>query len=346
MDKLQGRVEARHYARTLIFAQDLCDVISEGINTSPTLKSEELHLDMSASPSKNAFSDIRERRKLGKRILKAVQPQLEAALRIEAEVLGKPFDTLQKELEAKYTASLEPQQITAASSYQYDENDDSHDTIMVDASIPGQITVKPRATDGEDDIMNIEVQYRDNIEVKTSEASPANADESVDVDMIDETQVEVMVTNGDHSQTPPGKSKYDDNGPHLEPNAPPTPPQSNGSLEKEPNDPLADGGVVWYMKDFEPSGTTVVGESWAMGREAAMRMLSEDLTDLDDEELKGLSLDVNGAMAAATDEEEEDEAEEEAEEEKETPRATRAGTAAKREAQAIVTRRRTSTRKR
>lgn len=320
-------------------------MIAEGINTAPTPKNDELSLALSTSPSKNTFSDIRERRKLGKRILKAVQPQLEAALKIEAEILFKSFDALQKDLEAKYTASLEPQQTPAPSSYQDDENDDSHDTIMVDASIPGQITVKPRPADGEDEIMDIEVQYKDNIEVKTSEAGTLNRDGSMDVEMMDETHVEAIVTNGDHSQTPPGKSKFDTDPP-LEPNAPPTPPQSNGSLEKEPSDPLADGGVVWYMKDFEPSGTSAVGDSWAVGRDAAMRMLSEDLTDLDDEELKGLGMDVDDAMAEVATEEDEEEVAEEQPEEKETPRATRAGTAAKREAEAALTRRRTSTRKR
>jgi NuA3 HAT complex component NTO1 len=67
-------------------------VIAEGINTAPTPKNEELNLALSTSPSKNTFSDIRERRKLGKRILKAVQPQLEAALKIEAEILVEMRD--------------------------------------------------------------------------------------------------------------------------------------------------------------------------------------------------------------------------------------------------------------
>lgn len=342
---LQTRIEERHYARSLPFAQDLSEVISDGISTAPApLKTSELHLaSLAGSPSKNIFGDIRERRKLGKRILKAVQPQLELALKIESEISGKSYESLQKELEAKFGAGIAPQQ-PIATAYEDDEeeNDDSHDTIMVDASVSGQITVKPRNTDTDDDVIDVKIQDRDNIEVRTSDQSMINGNGAVNVEMIEETHVEAIVTNGTHSHTPPGKPKFELNA-HVEPTAPPTPPQSNGSLGTEPSDPLTDGGVLWYMKDFAPSGTSAVEDTWATGRNAAIRMLSEDLTDLDDEELKGLGMDVEVGVDVDVDMDVDMDEAVAATEEETTPRATRAGTAAaKSKAQKEVTKRRTS----
>lgn len=80
--------------------------------------------------------------------------------------------------------------------------------------------------------------------------------------------------------------------------APPTPPQSNGSLGNESTDPLSEGGVPWYFSDFKPKGTTIVEETWT-GREA-LRSLSEDLTDMDEQELEGLAFDVEDSTITAS----------------------------------------------
>ncbi|KAJ4144686.1 hypothetical protein LMH87_003560 [Akanthomyces muscarius] len=80
---------------------------------------------------------------------------------------------------------------------------------------------------------------------------------------------------------------------------PPTPPQSNGSLGRDPTDPLTEGGVLWHLKSFEPRGTSALLEHTAApaGFDAA-RLLSEDLTDLDEVELKGLG-GANGSSISA-----------------------------------------------
>lgn len=71
-------------------------------------------------------------------------------------------------------------------------------------------------------------------------------------------------------------------------NNPPTPPLSNGDITVDRADPLTSGGIPWYLKDFDPEGTIISQEQWT-GREAISR-LSEDLSDMDDDELKGLGL--------------------------------------------------------
>ena len=69
---------------------------------------------------------------------------------------------------------------------------------------------------------------------------------------------------------------------------PPTPPMSSGGDVQ----PLSNGGIPWYMDPFDPDGTTIQEERWT-GREL-VRGMSEELSDMDEEELSGL---VDGDMA-------------------------------------------------
>ncbi|KAH7251916.1 PHD-zinc-finger like domain-containing protein [Fusarium tricinctum] len=296
LSKLQTRINTRFYVTVMSFAVDLCEIISVGIATTP---GPDPSMDQSqtetinASPDKSTFSDIRERRKLGKRILKAVQPFLEAALRVESEISQKPFEGLQKELETLIDRSVEARRPTTATSQDQPNelSDEANDTIMVDAEL--QITVKASSTEGGDamdttsDGGNIEVST--NIDVDTSDLAET------------EKKQESLPNTVQSSDTPPGTdgyvSKPEPSQSGLSQSGPPTPPQSNGSVGLEPADPLTDGGIFWYLKGHEPKGTSVLEERWA-GRDA-VRMLSEDLTDLDDEELKGLGMDVDHAVASA-----------------------------------------------
>lgn len=286
---LQERVETRFYVTGLSFAADLCEIISTGISTPPRNASEpsESHFELiDASPTKNTFSDIRERRKLGKRILKAVQPYLETALRVESEISQKPFETLQKELETMVDNSVETGRPAAAPSRE-EPIEEADDTIMVDAPQALQITVKGSLPEEEDAMDTGEDgdEHGGNIEVNTS-----------GLGIIDEEDIKVELHNGiESSDTPPDTDGYVSR-PRPVQSGPPTPPQSNGSLGRDPADPLTEGGVLWYLKGHEPRGTSVLGEHWA-GRDA-VRMLSEDLTDMDDEELKGLGMDVDHGVSS------------------------------------------------
>lgn len=286
------------------FAGDLCDVIRKGIDTPPDANATDEPLDepTDVSSTKNTFSDVRERRKLGKRILKAVQPHLETALRMESEISQKSLESLQHELESTIEKSVEAgRPITTTD--QGKVADGPNDTIMVDASQDLQITVKPEPVEGEEDAMDTGADDEEggNIEVNTSGLGMVEEDGAK----------ETPPRTAQMSDTPPDSDLY-----VLKPrptqSGPPTPPQSNGSLGLEPADPLTDGGIMWHLKGYEPHGTSIVLDHWA-GREA-VRMLSEDLTDLDDEELKGLGMDVDhGVSVGAAEMDLDGEAEAEAE---------------------------------
>ena len=306
---MQARVDERFYVTALSFAQDIGEVISAGIASPPKEEEDgEEGLDtLDALPSKDMFSDIRERRKLGKRILKAIQPYLETALRVESEISNKPYESLQKELEALIGASLDTGRTPAGTGAEKQDGDDEEDTIMVDAPDSSEITVKSvfhgsDSATADADVMDT-AEDRDgdeggNIEVNTSRFGIAKHGDTDDVEISRRKSKRGAVVNGvEPSETPPDGNEFVTLARPAQ-TEPPTPPQSNGSFGKEPGDPLAEGGILWYLKAMKPEGTSIVGEHWAAGRDA-VRMLSEDLTDLDDEELKGLVADVNGTVEAA-----------------------------------------------
>ncbi|KAJ6781438.1 hypothetical protein PWT90_09596 [Aphanocladium album] len=305
LESVTERVEQRRYATVMPFAQDLCDVISKGIRTPPAEVPDDGSISGSrfegadASQPKHSFADIRERRKLGKRILKSVQPFLEAALRVQAEITHKSPDTLAAELEALIEASLDTTKLA--------ENEDA---VMTDAQDAFEITVKSEADengadqDAEGDAMDTAEDeiVHDNIDVDTS-----------GLGIVDATTLAAAKSDknrkaargaGSSSESPDGD--YTTLDEQKQQPGPPTPPQSNGSLGRDPTDPLTEGGVLWHLQPFEPRGTSALLEhTEPLGFDAA-RLLSEDLTDLDEVELKGLGGDTlmvgdeDDAAAAAT----------------------------------------------
>ncbi|OLN94015.1 Mst2 complex subunit nto1 [Colletotrichum chlorophyti] len=311
---LQEKLETRFYTNTLVFTHDLCEIINVGINTEPQ------DLDGATqggahSPVKQNFHDPRQRKALGKRILKAVQPQLEIALKTEAEITHKPLDTLTKEFEGMLEASIEFRQPSITVSRVEESIEPSHDTIMVDADATNeQITVAhdekteevPAPTADEMDVdAEGEEDDEGNIEVNTSTLDKPNNMHSSNSSVAghegngkaaERTEAPLAPTL-QPSDTPPDTNGYVSVTRPSQP-APPTPPQSNGSLGNESIDPLSEGGVPWYFQEFKPKGTTIVEEQWT-GREA-LRSLSEDLTDMDDQELEGLAFDVEDSTITAS----------------------------------------------
>lgn len=307
--QLQNRVEERHYTTTLAFAHDLCEVINVGINTEPEPQppAPPVIIDSVVAPvTKSDFSDHRDRKKLGKRILKMVQPQLEAALRLETEITHKSVEHLKQELEGMIEASLELRQNTALATT---EGEASQDVIMVDAS--NEITVGEPSSEGATEESPADVDMGEaegeknpeegNIEVNTSGLEEPEDAKAEDVsasgpsttehhdEVVSEKEAAPSHADGVKAlDTPPSTNGYVAE-PHPVQSGPPTPPQSNGSLGRDHANILADGGVPWYLKGFEPEGTSALQEQWP-GKEA-IRGLSEELTEMDEDELKGLEVD-------------------------------------------------------
>lgn len=334
LTKLQDKLDVRFYTTSLQFAHDLCQAINLGINTTSSPPSTETNgpEPIEASPAKQSnYADVRDRRRLGKRILKTVQPQLEAALKAESDICSKPIDALLKELEGMLDSSLEIKQHTIEAPHDQVTAgpEQAQDVEMVDAPEEAQIIVADQSDgdvavkiDGEAgpyDPMDTDVVPRTqgNIEVNTSDRENASLSRPTGVissggSPLGERQLAstvVQVNGASHkavngfkkvdSGSPPSLSAFGSSG--LQPpqhSGPLTPPQSNGSFGRDPANMLSEGGVPWYLQGFDLKGTSAVEEQWT-GRDA-VRSLSEELTDMDDDALKDLEFDVDDDTITAS----------------------------------------------
>ncbi|KAL2201407.1 hypothetical protein P885DRAFT_26478 [Corynascus similis CBS 632.67] len=359
LQDLQTKMNRRYYVTTLPFTSDLCRIIMNGISNPPASVIDGSE-SIEASPSKyNNYAEVTARRRLGKRILKSLQPYLETALKAEAEITDQPYEVLHKELESMVEVSVEVRQLPAAS-ITVSPNEDTvsnraQDIEMADAPAEGQIIVADHSAGEEDaegepddDIINPD---RDNIEVGGyDEPTPKpNGVLSAAQSVLGEPQVDRAtkhLSNGIASLNEPSASPPPLPGitsatlpppHHHQPDTittassshPLTPPRSNtgsasaasfiatqnnsnnnhnntliatniissGTATSTTNNTnfLTHGGIPWYLAGFELRGTTAVQEQWTPGREA-VRSLSEELTDMDEEALRDLEFDVDEEM--------------------------------------------------
>lgn len=303
---MQGRVDARFYVTTLDFTRDLCEVIREGINSEPKSAmpnggppGESLN-----GSSANHFADPRERRRLGKRILKAVQPQLEAALQTETTVNSKPLEELTKELEATLEACVELQQPSITVSQEPAE--DGEDTVMADVpalqiTVAGQNQAAPEGagpdtpdvmdTSPDGDVPQVDSRTEDNGADTLQEQDGVAASVPTPESQRNPEKPADAPGNDQDSNTPPATNGYVA-APKPAQATPPTPPQSTDSLSQQALDPLTDGGVPWYLGSFDVVGTSAGEPTESEEESERARSPSEELTDLDDAELKELANDV------------------------------------------------------
>jgi NuA3 HAT complex component NTO1 len=254
---------------------------------------------------------MKERKRLAKRIIKAIQPQLEAAARAEADITSKPTDQLLKEVEQLLEYSLESRELVSLgqpSSVGDADAEHEQDVDMVDASHAstngiennngdtGSELTADLETAGATDSIDVDMQDLDAPGEEIDEADefaavpsgPSETGDTINTGINTSTLSELngnvspSKTNHAHglknTHTPPDTNGYV-SAPEKEQPTPPTPPVSNGGSSVENIETLTQGGVPWYMKDFEPEGTSI--------REA-VSTLREDVSDADEDELRGL----------------------------------------------------------
>ncbi|KAL2074492.1 hypothetical protein VTL71DRAFT_8270 [Oculimacula yallundae] len=299
--KIQKKVDSRYFTTAMSFAHEFSDVFRGGILSEPQIKPETAvsrELEKGSTIKKTPL-DIKERRRLGKRIIKAVQPQLEAAVKSEAEISGKSIESHLKDLiellDSSYSAGHDSISVSlgdAGSVADLDADQDakvSHvgestagieggqstslvveDVEMLDAAAPSEAVDDVNTTVlpiGEETI-STDTTFVESAETVTRSASQANGIKD--------------------SSTTPDASGYVSVQEVIQP-APPTPPTSNGDTNNDQAEILANGGIPYYLKDFQPEGTSLLPGS------DVMSSFSEELSEMDDEELRGLGADFKGA---------------------------------------------------
>lgn len=281
--ELRDSLTVRFYTSVSAFSSDFSAVFSSVLR-------ETLNADAAGSQAhingdtlnKDLSAEYKEKRKLAKRIIKAVQPSLEDATRKESELLRKPFEKELQHLERLLELSLSSRR----------------------DSLNGSLTEEATQSGGPEDLQLVNgtsvVRQLPNGDLQMDHKHTAAvnglgihqdhnslSDDSAGPEMNGNGIINGITTPHGPKQIP-SMQGFRIQGAQPEISAgiqilePPTPPMSMGG---EPQ-PLSNGGVPWYMDTFDPDGTTIQEERWT-GRDL-VRGMSEELSDMGDEELSGL----------------------------------------------------------
>lgn len=296
---MQSRLEKRFYTTVSTFSADLAHIFTTEIGVQPVGDTAELQMQISGRAPELSLEQ-REKRKLAKRIIKVIQPSLEDAIRKESELSGQPFEKELKELDAIFESGVLSRRVSLMEA-NMDRGPKSNGAARSDKNeTTDSAKLEPKAEVMNDAVAeqtaDLDGQGARNLE--ESSAQELNRDEaSVNVSAalptpeaangnIEPTETISDVTNVNDalekdnyrvSSKPPQQFLTPANGPL-------TPPLSFQGDQQQA--PFAQGGIQWYMQPFDPIGTTIHEERWT-GRDV-MRGMSEELSELDEDELQGL----------------------------------------------------------
>lgn len=241
-------------------------VFANVLSTPPTLPSNIHDVDSfdEAAWRASAIIEQKEKRKLAKRIMKAVEPLLKDALRNEADLLKKPSEEMPEPnlMDMGLPATDPPLpaiEETVILAQPETVNGDEH-------AAPENGTIQ-----GTEDKMELDREPTVSEVVPTADAE----EKKQSTPPSHPTPAASATSNVAESSSFPLPSATE----------PPTPPLSHASASSAWN-ALAYGGIPWYMNAFSPDGTTIYEEKWS-GRDVA-REMSEELSDMEEDELNGL----------------------------------------------------------
>lgn len=259
----------------------------------------------------------REKRKMAKRIIKAIQPALEDAIRKESELNRQPFEQELKDLDVMLGGSVlsgRGSEIDSAERIgdetfekpepEKPELGDNPDKMDVEPDSTAKSEPQEKAPESTAEL----IAPDDNLQSRLSESQQAEAvvtDENAPAEPTatnDATATLVQPQSDAQLEASPestGDAEERNQPTSEQTTEAPRVPLSPPPLQGDQHHFLAQGGIQWYMQPFDPVGTTIHEERWT-GREV-MRGLSEELSELDEEELNDLVDDDElGAGAAGT----------------------------------------------
>lgn len=253
MSSIRKRIEERFYPSVASFSADLASLFTSEIGVAPAGDTAALQEQISGRAPELSLEQ-REKRKLAKRIIKSIQPALEDALRKESELNRKPFEKELKELDA----ILDHGVMSRRDSIEFEGDTEIE---------PGEPASRPEPMEGVE-------PTGPTMENGTAPAAPHPAEGETATTQEPGPEVAAIEEAVPSNEVKPNiNAKYRRH---------PTPVLT----EEDQKLPLAQGGIQWYMQPFDPIGTTIHEERWT-GRDV-MRGMSEELSELDEDELKDL----------------------------------------------------------
>ena len=287
--RLEEGLSIRYYTSVTSFSEDFAAEINAALGASASHDTNDAHAPTDgAFPVRDIPHDYKEKKKLANRIVKAVKGPLEDALRMESELFQRPFEKELRRLDGLLEKSVHSRrdsicgtqpandeaEMTRQKTLTNGAGSNDHEDGTVGAT---EMEIDPDSTQAAQQLLSAEEPKQNNKE------SPSSKNKSKRQQPTPES---VLATNGvngyDHRPSIRGGSGLRQAGNLAQLSEPPTPPMSSGGDSQ----PLSHGGIPWYMEPFDPVGTTIEEERWT-GREL-VRGMSEDLSDMDEEELSGL----------------------------------------------------------
>ncbi|RMD41198.1 hypothetical protein DV735_g3935, partial [Chaetothyriales sp. CBS 134920] len=251
------------------FSADLVQVFAPALGGGASTFAE--IIEQVTGRAENMAQEDRDRRAVARRVLKAIQPQLEDAIRKEAELTGRPYAQQLKELDDTYLSTR----------CSFAGSEIAIESVEIAPQVNG-VSTTPRLAD-----------------VKMTDAPRRVSEQDINglvPEPVNSTRAAVAVAkdgNAAHTPAPSTDGVKHDGPPQVngaalvqDSNAgPPTPPIS---LEGQ-TQPALTGGIPWYVEQFDPEGITIYEERWT--GQQVLRELSEELSEMDDEELGALDPD-------------------------------------------------------
>lgn len=256
------------------FNDDVAAVLSAELGFAAVTNVGEAEEQLNKVSHSSLTSEQKEMKKIVKRITKVLQPHFEDALRKESELAGRPYEKL-PDLETLLNEKLQRRPSILSQAETVRQTTETDPTAIEQA--------QEEAVDGEEAaVLN---QKPEEMQMApTPDENAADAHHAHD-EAADEAAIAIQLGQ-DALHVSRNQPQSAVTGSHAETNGRPeplTPPRS----EKNLLNPLGNGGVPWYFETFDVHGTTVYEERYT-GREV-LRDMSEELSELDDDELDGLA---------------------------------------------------------
>ncbi|KAF9638503.1 Zinc finger PHD-type protein [Lasiodiplodia theobromae] len=302
LDAIEKKLEERFYTSVLTFSGDIAAVFRSVLGIDEITDAHEVHehLNDGSGPHGDLTPEQKDKKKLAKRIMKAIHPTLEDATVKEAQIAGKPYDQELRELNAMLDGSGRSGPTSAQASH--DASDKGNDKgaerphVSQDVEMTEAMEYLTNGNARTNGLVDGDRELKDHDAGKSTGAEADEPDHEADdaairlqLQLPEETTEAPAENSGGESTnarqgsigTAPALSNSGSTHPSTTNPDPLTPPQSDGDALA-----LSHGGVPWYLQSFDPRGTTIYDEVWS-GREV-VRGMSEELSEIDDAELDGM----------------------------------------------------------
>jgi NuA3 HAT complex component NTO1 len=271
---LREKVLRKEHTTVASFSNDVVSAINSEFGNSAVSLAELIALVSGRAEDMSA--EERDRRTLARRIVKGIEPLIENATRNEAELNGRPYAEQIREMDE---ALLSRRGSLAQS---------------VEVPVLSSVELKPDVgiaspVDGDVEMIDAPSTMEQHPHIEEMAKEPKAPAGQVDLVKHEDLHPGNQLVS---ANTPPASM----NGFRHEPNIngdlpteqiqqvePPTPPMS---LQGHSQLVQVEGGIPWYVEQFDPVGTTIFEERWT-GPEV-LRDMSEELSEMDEDELQGL----------------------------------------------------------